>query len=178
MAIVEECTLARSSLIFTRSPYWYAGPVPKLRDLVLSLFPAISLFQPECGRSLCVQLNRRCDRAMLRQFAYALDLTKLLHHRRRGHGGGKDEALCPRSSTAPLRDYCRTTLRAEHGKLRSTDNTNRYPSLPPSPTPLQEALQRLGDLYDSRRPALPSRRYARAHHKSLLLERRSFLSRT
>src|SRR6202162_4954188 len=142
MARVEEWTLARISLIFTRSPYWYAGPVPKLRDFVLSLFPAISLFHPECGRSLCVQINHRCDRAMLRQFAYVLDLTNLLRHRRRGRGGGKDEVLCPRSSTAPLHDYCRTTLRAEHGKPRSTDNTNRYPSLPPFPRPFHEVLRR------------------------------------
>src|ERR1700676_1010749 len=143
MAIVEECTLARMSLIFTRSPYWCAGPVPKLRDLVLSLFPAISLFQPECGRSLCVQINHSCGRAMLRQFAYVLDLTNLLRHRRRGHGGGKDEALCPRSSTAPLHDYCRTTLRAEHGKPRSRDNTNLYPSLLAFRPPWHEVVRRL-----------------------------------
>ena len=66
MVIVEECTLARISLIFTRSPSWYAGQVLKLRDFVLSLFPAISLFQPECGRPSCVLINHSCGHAVLR----------------------------------------------------------------------------------------------------------------
>src|ERR1700719_1503970 len=143
MAIVEECTLARISLIFTRSPYWYAGPVPKLRHLVLSLFPAILLFQPECGPSLCVQLNHRCDRARLRQFAYAPGSTRLLRHLRQGHGAGKGVALCPKRSRGPRHGCCLTTPQGEHGKLRSTDNTNRYPSLPPFPRPFHEVLRRL-----------------------------------
>src|ERR1700688_3046358 len=143
MAIVEEWTLARISLIFTRSPYWYAGPVPKLRDLVLSLFPAISLFRPECGPSLCVRLNHHCDRAMLRQFAYVPGLTKLLRHLRQGHGAGKGEAPCPKRSRVLRHGCCLTTPQGEHGKLRSTDNTNRYPSLPPSLRPFHEVLRRL-----------------------------------
>src|ERR1700738_4815541 len=130
MAIVEEWTLARISLIFTRSPYWYAGRVRTLRELVLSLFPTISLFQPECGRSLCVQINHSCGRAMLRQFAYVLGLTKLLRHRRRGHGGERGGVLYPKRSRALQHDCCLTVLRGEHGKQRSRDNTSLYPSLP------------------------------------------------
>src|ERR1700688_2167455 len=143
MAIVEECTLARISLIFTRSPYWYAGPVPKLRGFALSLFPAISLFQPECGPSLCVQINHRCGRAMLRQCAYVLGLTKLLRHFRRGHGGGKDEALCPMRSRALGRDCCLTVPPGGRGTLRSTDNTNLYPWLPAYRPPWKEVRPRL-----------------------------------
>src|ERR1700731_2271598 len=143
MAIVEECTLARISLIFTRSPHWCVAPVPTLRDLVLSLFPVISFFRPECGPSWCVQLSHRCDRAMLRQFADVPGLTKLLRHLRQGHGAGKGEALCPKRSKV-LRHGCYlTTPPGEHGKLRSMDNTNRYPSLPPSPRPFHQVLRRL-----------------------------------
>src|ERR1700730_2987761 len=143
MAIVEECMLARISLIFTLSPYRYAGPVPKRQDLVLSLFPAISLFQPGCGRPWSVLINQRCGRVMLRQSACVLGLTKPSRHRRRGRAGGKDEALCPKSNRALQHDYCLTAPPGGHGKLRSTDNTNRYPWLPAYRPPWLEVLRRL-----------------------------------
>src|ERR1700730_6511759 len=141
MAIVEECTLARISVIFTRSPYWYAAPVLKLPDLGLSLFPAFSLFQPECARPWCVLINHSCGHAMLRRCACVLGLTKQLRAPRPGHGGGKDEAPCPKRSTAQPHDYCRTILRGMHGRLRSRDNRNLHPSHPAFLPPLQEVLE-------------------------------------
>src|ERR1700680_4856629 len=101
--VVDECMLARISLIFTHSPSWYEVCSLKCRGFLPSLFAAISLFRPKCDRAWTVRLNHNHDLPVLRRCAYVPGLTNSSSHPgRAGHAAGKDEALCPsRCTTQP-----------------------------------------------------------------------------